>query len=214
MKMELKIILEDKMEKIYLTEVLNKARNLRDKKINETEYKGFLEKIIIYNYIPLITKTKLIMGLSVYKTMFSDGYPEFVAAEVEKLKVFGLLLAYTNILIEEDENTYENYDDFILFGFYDLIKDRVEQDYNRLEKMFDNFVSTSNLLAVGSKLALLDTESLQQNTDTINELIKGLDNDKLENLMNLFIGTDPKFKSFVEKEATETIKKKEKQEEL
>jgi len=179
------------MEKINLNVVIEQIKKFEARQITADEFEEFAGGIYVYNYIPLINKVSLIADLTFYRTLFEGNLPEVLMGELEKIKLFGLLFAYTNIDVSVEQNTFENYDIIMKSSITDGILEICQKDYFKLEKMFDSFISVSNLLYIGSALKTINPEAMEAERVSMQELMKHLDKDTVDKLANIFTGSDP-----------------------
>jgi len=199
------------MEKVMFKKILKDLNLFINKEISSEEFDQRFSEVKIGTYMPLLEKATLITNLTMYRTIFDNNLPEVLVSEIERTKLFGLLFAYTNIELEDGDNTLENYDKIVALGIFDAIYERCKKDYDKLEKMFDTFISSENMMSMAAVLRTLDTDAMNTNKLELQELFKGLDKETIDNLSKIFIGLDPSVKNFVQamsKQAVKDVKKK------
>lgn len=135
-----KITLADTIE--WCKKILNTPEGKR----NKEEVEGWLTKLNIKSYLPLMEKAGIVNKILFLKTMPDYNSEIMNIVELEKIKFWEILLAYTDIDMDESENlkTVENYD-ILYFAIGDYIYARCYNDYNRIIKMIDDYTNYSNI---------------------------------------------------------------------
>jgi len=197
---------------IKLKEVLKIIDKFESKEISIDEFASFIGEIQVLKYLPLLVKATLITNVAIYQTLFEGNIVELLIAELEKIKLFGLLFAYTNIIVDKNDETFDNYDKVSRTMIPSAILEVCGEDYEKLEKMLDSVVSVNNLVYVGSALKSIDPEVLNSERLALSEIMNKLDKKTIDRMADLLASNDPAVHEMIKTMQTDAIEESMKKE--
>lgn len=187
-------------EKIKLSEIINVCSDFYKNKIDKDELKEFGDKIIIRPYITIAEKSALTNLILTQKEYSNTKDYAYKVAELVVNKFFYCLLgAYTNIELEENLITNENYD-LVSPLFKPFVISYCKEDYLELDRLIRDTIQVSNLENIIEVFGSLDEKSIEKNTDEMKNTIKDLKkNEKMiEDLKYIASFNDPLMDKVIE----------------
>ena len=197
------------MEKINFKEVVDVCNNFIKSSGNDdgkmTELKS---NLIIRSYLPLEEKSICLVKAFMDADKDISIPTPFISIAFDLSLLFDCLLAYTNIDIEEIENSekiYENYDSIYFSGLADYIISYCEKDYGRLIKMADRMMSLEHVSALLTSVEGVDGEAINDLTKAIIDLKKNGDKEMIHDMAIIAKSSDPEFANIKEKVSEEVL---------
>ena len=183
-------------------------KNIKLKEILEDVKTGkdFGKKIKVRTYIPILEKgticRKYMFGVSMLDASLLD--PVLLETECEIRWKFEVLLEYTNIEVEDDDKTFDNYDTLMSCGVFDYIRRKCEWDCSKMKEFIKSAMGINDMTVVTQIL-----RSANEIKSAINEL-KEVVGDKsiVEGLTKLLAFNDPIMNEAIEKEKAEALIRK------
>lgn len=177
------------MEKVKLEELLTKCKEFLEEKITHEELIEWSKKIIIIPYLPIRVKVKNI--LYVFSNCFykEDLLERFI--ELEMNRFWYIILAYTNIELDEDLLNEENYD-IISSLCYNWIITNIYSDYNACLHIMDEIYNYSHHNELKSTFSKLSNTDFKELIDADNKMIDYLNSnpDLVKDLSNIILSTN------------------------
>lgn len=178
---------------ISLKDILIQLNKLNDNKISKEElYIYLLNNIEIKSYISLVHKYAIIRRVNeklqdrIIDINENDYDLDMLYFDYDLYLLFELLFSYTNIEVDDDDKTLENYDLILSTGLYDYIISYCSIDYEILKEKCDKVVGINNINILNELRTLFggmpSIEGMQQASDIINNLDKN--NLKILNTIN------------------------------
>ena len=163
-------------------------------KSKDTESK---EKIMVKGFIPLGEKMRVInKSLDILKEIDNVSEdPRIMVVEKQMCKFFDLMMAYTNIRVNESSRTPEIYDECMMLTLDKYILSHgAKYDYARFEKMFDE---TSDLGVIKFLTTSFGAINEIQFKDGLEKFSKSLSENKdaLKAAGNMFAINNPSIKT-------------------
>lgn len=183
-------------------------KNILDKEdATSEEIQALTDDLMISSYISINDKTMILMEF--FNNVYDSNVAAITVNQFETMKLFGILLAYSNIVVEADDLTMENYDWFMMNNLDDIILEVCYRDYERFIQMFESMININGMLSLNASLDNINSDEVATNLKAIEDLFKGLDPDVLESLSTISTMADPSTHEIVEKikeQAIEDIK--------
>lgn len=166
---------------------MDKNISLKSVISNINEQKDYKTEIKIEKYIPIMDKDIICRKFLLKKNMFDFEIMDAVTAaiELEMLWKFNVLLEYTNIVVEDEDITFSNYDILDSNGFFIYIEHECYSDYIRLKSLVDSVLGISDTMVVSQILkqaggqefvkAANDLKQILGSENTLKEINKILD---------------------------------------
>lgn len=185
-------------------------KNIKLKEILEDVKTGkdFGKKIKVRTYIPILEKgticRKYMFGVSMLDASLLD--PVLLETECEIRWKFEVLLEYTNIEVEDDDKTFDNYDTLMSCGVFDYIRRKCEWDCSKMKEFIKSAMGINDMTVVTQILRSANGDEIK---DAIREL-KEVVGDKsiVEGLTKLLAFNDPIMNEAIEKEKAEALIRK------
>lgn len=178
------------MDRISFLDILDVCHDISKGKMTEKEFiKYFNDNIEVQPYLPIGTKEAFIDLMIIMCNSEGSSNGQF-AKSFEILSVLQLLLLYTNIEIFSEDMTENNYDLFLKSGFYVQILKQCKDDYDRFCNMAQNALYFE-LLKMSSAFNNFNKEVLDDNINSLNNILKGLKNEDLQLIKEIIEFNDP-----------------------
>lgn len=203
--------LKDIMENISIEKVVDICRNFYNCKDLGGFEEWFSNNIEIKPYIPLEQK-KEIIDIVAQKISLMDaavGGSAVYSIERECILFYDVLLRYTNITVEKNENNYKNYDYLHSTYFYDYFMESLTWDYKTLIEMINNACDMANIISVRHMIGQLDFNKTQENIESLKSLL--LDDKYAGAIETILAFNDPKLKAYRKQLVATQMKKEQKQ---
>lgn len=201
---------------IELHDVVSVCQKYVEKEISKVEFEVFIKEIKTISYLPLVEKMALLYVIH-YHPKFKENTFDAVAFQInmELIKVFKILFAYTNINTEEYSSiifSEQNYDYFYESGLIDIILKDCEKDYNKIISMLLESISFENLISLGDIVNGLNNNTVDEGLDAMKFFQEEMSDADKDRLVEILKSQDPSLKLLkeqIEKVALEDAKKKE-----
>ena len=169
---------------------------------------NFVDKVKIRHYIPILEKGDIARNyLFKVNSMNLDLMdPVTKTIETEMLWRFRVLLEFTNIEVEEDDITFENYDILSSTGIFDHIKEECGLDFIKMEKFITETMVFSATDIVSDLLKSANGDNLKDAMKEFKEIVG--DKELINKMSDIIAFNDPIAKMEIEKVKTETAKEK------
>lgn len=169
---------------------------------------NFVDKVKIRHYIPILEKGDIARNyLFKVNSMNLDLMdPITKTIETEMLWRFKVLLEFTNIEVEEDDITFENYDILSSTGIFDHIKEECGLDFTKMEKFITETMVFSATDIVSDLLKSANGDNLKDAMKEFKEIVG--DKELINKMSDIIAFNDPIAKMEIEKAKTETAKGK------
>ena len=187
--------------KISLQDVVDLSKNYYSGKVDNDELNDFGNKIIIKSNISILEKTSLVMLLLTQAEYTDTDDIAFKMAELYMHKFFYCLIgAYTNIEVNEDLISLENYD-LVSSLFKKFILQYCKEDYEELEDILRDSIQVGNLEQIINIFGNLDSESLNKASKDLDKAFNKLKKEEkmIENLKDIASFNDPILNQAIEK---------------
>ena len=169
---------------------------------------NFVDKVKIRHYIPILEKGDIARNyLFKVNSMNLDLMdPITKTIETEMLWRFKVLLEFTNIEVEEDDITFENYDILSSTGIFDHIKEECGLDFIKMEKFIGETMMFRTTSVISDLLKSANGDNLKEAIKEFKEIIgdKGL----IDKMSEIIAFNDPIAKTEIEKAKAELAKEK------
>lgn len=163
------------------------------KKGNIEEFNRLIEALVIRPRLSLVQRQSVLL-----KTLIDIRADEtFSVADLSKsLEIsltFNGLLAYTNIDPDfaHSFKDADMYDLLWLSGFCDIILEKCQKDFERLEKQVYAMISFDNLRVMLESLSVLDTSNVEELTRAFTEFTFQAQPETIKNLAEIARFSDP-----------------------
>lgn len=169
---------------------------------------NFVDKVKIRRYIPILEKGDIARNyLFKMNSMNLDLMdPVTKTIETEMLWRFRVLLEFTNIEVEDDDVTFENYDILSSAGIFDHIKEECGLDFTKMEKFITETMVFSATDIVSDLLKSANGENLKDAMKEFKEIVG--DKELINKMSDIIAFNDPIAKVEIEKAKAETAKEK------
>ena len=189
------------MEKeLILSQIIENCKN------GDTVVPSGLE---IRDYIPILEKDRIMRMFLVSKTIMENNDADAVsmAVELEVKYKFEILLNYTNIVVKDEDVTFENYDVLEKNLVFEHIYSVCHKDYDYFIGMIKDMIGFNNNSVAFNILKSIDVSQM-------NETIKGFttalsDKENVKAISHILDFSDPLFKEAIETIRTPEIEVKE-----
>ena len=169
---------------------------------------NFADKVKVRRYIPILEKGDIARNyLFKVNSMNLDLMdPVTKVTETEMLWRFNVLLEFTNIKVDDDDITFENYDVLSSSGIFDHIKEECGLDFTKMEKFIMETMMFSRNDFMSDMLKSANGDNLKESLKEFKEILgdKGLVNKMSE----IIAFNDPIAKAEIEKAKAGVAKEK------
>lgn len=182
-------------------------KNIKLKEILEDVKSGkdFSKKIKVRTYIPILEKgticRKYMFGVGMLDASLLD--PVLLETECEIKWKFEVLFEYTNIEVEDDDKTFDNYDTLMSYGVFDYIRKKCDWDCTKMGDFIKSAMGINDMTVVTQILRSANGDEIK---DAIRELKEVVGNKSIvEGLTKLLAFNDPIMNEAIEKEKAEAL---------
>ena len=185
-------------------------KNIKLKEILEDVKAGndFGKKIKVRTYIPILEKgticRKYMFGVSMLDASLLD--PVLLETECEIKWKFEVLFEYTNIEVEDDDKTYDNYDMLMSCGVFDFIRKKCEWDCSKMGDFIKSAMGINDMTVVTQILRSANGDEIKSAINELKEVVG--DKSIVEGLTKLLAFNDPIMSEAIEKEKAEALIRK------
>lgn len=169
---------------------------------------NFADKVKIRRYIPILEKGDIARNyLFKVNSMNLDLMdPVTKVTETEMLWRFNVLLEFTNIKVDDDDITFENYDVLSSSGIFDHIKEECELDFTKMEKFIMETMMFSRNDFMSDMLKSANGDNLKESLKEFKEILG--DKELVNKMSEIIAFNDPIAKAEIEKAKAVVAKEK------
>lgn len=169
---------------------------------------NFADKVKIRRYIPILEKGDIARNyLFKVNSMNLDLMdPVTKVIESEMLWRFNVLLEFTNIKIDDDDITFENYDILSSSGIFDHIKEECGLDFTKMEKFIMETMTFSRNDFMSDMLKSANGDNLKESLKEFKEILG--DKELVNKMSEIIAFNDPIAKAEIEKAKAGAAKEK------
>lgn len=169
---------------------------------------NFADKVKIRRYIPILEKGDIARNyLFKVNSMNLDLMdPVTKVIESEILWRFNVLLEFTNIKIDDDDITFENYDILSSSGIFDHIKEECGLDFTKMEKFIMETMTFSRNDFMSDMLKSANGDNLKESLKEFKEILG--DKELVNKMSEIIAFNDPIAKAEIEKAKAGAAKEK------
>lgn len=185
-------------------------KNIKIKEIIADAKAGnnFADKVKIRRYIPILEKGDIARNyLFKVNSMNLDLMdPVTKVTETEMLWRFNVLLEFTNIKVDDDDITFENYDVLSSSGIFDHIKEECGLDFTKMEKFIMETMMFSRNDFMSDMLKSANGDNLKESLKEFKEILG--DKELVNKMSEIIAFNDPIAKAEIEKAKAVVAKEK------
>ena len=169
---------------------------------------NFADKVKIRRYIPILEKGDIARNyLFKVNSMNLDLMdPVTKTTETEMLWRFNVLLEFTNIKVDDDDITFENYDVLSSSGVFDHIKEECGLDFTKMEKFIMETMMFSRNDFMSDVLKSANGDNLKESLKEFKEILG--DKELVNKMSEIIAFNDPIAKAEIEKAKAVVAKEK------
>lgn len=169
---------------------------------------NFADKVKIRRYIPILEKGDIARNyLFKVNSMNLDLMdPVTKVTETEMLWRFNVLLEFTNIKVDDDDITFENYDVLSSSGIFDHIKEECGPDFTKMEKFIMETMMFSRNDFMSDMLKSANGDNLKESLKEFKEILG--DKELVNKMSEIIAFNDPIAKAEIEKAKAVVAKEK------
>ena len=169
---------------------------------------NFADKVKIRRYIPILEKGDIARNyLFKVNSMNLDLMdPVTKVIESEMLWRFNVLFEFTNIKIDDDDITFENYDVLSSSGIFDHIKEECGLDFTKMEKFIMETMMFSRNDFMSDMLKSANGDNLKESLKEFKEILG--DKELVNKMSEIIAFNDPIAKAEIEKAKAGAAKEK------
>lgn len=169
---------------------------------------NFADKVKVRRYIPILEKGDIARNyLFKVNSMNLDLMdPVTKVTETEMLWRFNVLLEFTNIKVDDDDITFENYDVLSSSGIFDHIKEECGLDFTKMEKFIMETMMFSRNDFMSDMLKSANGDNLKGSLKEFKEILG--DKELVNKMSEIIAFNDPIAKAEIEKAKAGVAKEK------
>jgi hypothetical protein len=169
---------------------------------------NFADKVKVRRYIPILEKGDIARNyLFKVNSMNLDLMdPVTKVIESEMLWRFNVLLEFTNIKVDDDDITFENYDILSSSGIFDHIKEECGLDFTKMEKFIMETMMFSRNDFMSDMLKSANGDNLKESLKEFKEILG--DKELVNKMSEIIAFNDPIAKAEIEKAKAGVAKEK------
>lgn len=169
---------------------------------------NFADKVKVRRYIPILEKGDIARNyLFKVNSMNLDLMdPVTKVTETEMLWRFSVLLEFTNIKVDDDDITFENYDVLSSSGIFDHIKEECGLDFTKMEKFIMETMMFSRKDFMSDMLKSANGDNLKESLKEFKEILG--DKELVNKMSEIIAFNDPIAKAEIEKAKAGVAKEK------
>lgn len=169
---------------------------------------NFADKVKVRRYIPILEKGDIARNyLFKVNSMNLDLMdPVTKVTETEMLWRFNVLLEFTNIKVDDDDITFENYDILSSSGIFDHIKEECGLDFTKMEKFIMETMMFSRNDFMSDMLKSANGDNLKESLKEFKEILG--DKELVNKMSEIIAFNDPIAKAEIEKAKAGVAKEK------
>lgn len=181
-------------KKVKFQDLLAIAKSMIENDITEDKVSSYLDGIKIYGYVSVAKKFEYAETINAMD-LFADTADlpsSYVAAKLEVIKKMLAIKFYTNVEVDNDDMTFENYDMLMSSGLYDVLSQPFEKDYNRLCDVVKDSIGIRNITDVTSMLASFNHKQAVKDLKEFKKLLN--DKEDMNNILEILKFNNPLMK--------------------
>lgn len=169
---------------------------------------NFADKVKVRRYIPILEKGDIARNyLFKVNSMNLDLMdPVTKVTETEMFWRFNVLLEFTNIKVDDDDITFENYDVLSSSGIFDHIKEECGLDFTKMEKFIMETMMFSRNDFMSDMLKSANGDNLKESLKEFKEILG--DKELVNKMSEIIAFNDPIAKAEIEKAKAGVAKEK------
>lgn len=169
---------------------------------------NFADKVKVRRYIPILEKGDIARNyLFKVNSMNLDLMdPVTKVTETEMLWRFNVLLEFTNIKVDDDDITFENYDVLSSSGIFDHIKEECGLDFTKMEKFIMETMMFSRNDFMSDMLKSANGDNLKESLKEFKEILG--DKELVNKMSEIIAFNDSIAKAEIEKAKAVVAKEK------
>ena len=169
---------------------------------------NFADKVKVRRYIPILEKGDIARNyLFKVNSMNLDLMdPVTKVTETEMLWRFNVLLEFTNIKVDDDDITFENYDVLSSSGIFDHIREECGLDFTKMEKFIMETMMFSRNDFMSDMLKSANGDNLKESLKEFKEILG--DKELVNKMSEIIAFNDPIAKAEIEKAKAGVAKEK------
>ena len=169
---------------------------------------NFADKVKVRRYIPILEKGDIARNyLFKVNSMNLDLMdPVTKVTETEMLWRFNVLLEFTNIKVDDDDITFENYDVLSSSGIFDHINEECGLDFTKMEKFIMETMMFSRNDFMSDMLKSANGDNLKESLKEFKEILG--DKELVNKMSEIIAFNDPIAKAEIEKAKAGVAKEK------
>jgi len=169
---------------------------------------NFADKVKVRRYIPILEKGDIARNyLFKVNSMNLDLMdPVTKVTETEMLWRFNVVLEFTNIKVDDDDITFENYDVLSSSGIFDHIKEECGLDFTKMEKFIMETMMFSRNDFMSDMLKSANGDNLKESLKEFKEILG--DKELVNKMSEIIAFNDPIAKAEIEKAKAGVAKEK------
>lgn len=198
------------MEKISFKKVIDTCSKFIESHGQDKEMVELQSKLIIKNYLDMDEKVLALTRAFLDADKDVSIPSVFISVAFDLAILFDCLFSYTNINIEEIQDSdkiYENYDLIYKSGLADYIIEYCEKDYERLVKMAERSLSIEHVSQMLIGLENVDGDSIDEMTRAIIDLKNSSDKEMIHDIATIARAYDPNMEVVKDKLNDEVLDK-------
>ena len=143
-------------------------------------------------------------GVSMLDASLLD--PVLLETECEIKWKFEVLFEYTNIEVEDDDKTFDNYDTLMSCGVFDFIRKKCDWDCTKMSEFIKSAMGINDMTVVTQILRSANGDEIKSAINELKEVVG--DKSIVEGLTKLLAFNDPIMNEAIEKEKAEALIRK------
>lgn len=204
--------LEGENKMVLLSEII---KNIEDEIAifvdleDEKSFNKICKDLRFIDYLPLSSKRAylgvFIMRIGMMEIDLEDA--SNFAIELEKLSTLYLLLQpYTNIEIDVDDFSDEDYDTLMRSGFINKVMHFCGADYYKTQNLLSESYRIESIIKNYNASQELDLNKIEKTIESLKNMFSNLSSEDIQNLNSIITANDPIYGALKEYITTDTIK--------
>lgn len=160
--------------------------------ITEEEFRKIIsDNVKIKKYKGLVDKDIIITKILVYAEIvdIENTEPADYCCNLSHRYCFDILMAYTDLQIDKEDKSIDNYDLIMESGLADIILEVCGNDYERCVQMIRDALRFKDSMMFEKIMSGFDTDKIEASVDKISEFVKNTE--VMDNILKLMDYNDP-----------------------
>lgn len=196
---------EKDVEKIKFKDVIEQCQLFINGDISHEDLESFCDKIYFKTYLPI--EEKIILIRKVTKSFYDEDDIELMILQFELYKFYMILIeGYTNIYIDEDDGTIENYNIcYSCLGNWMLTICGI--DYQKTVDMLKDYLKLSNINEVSLMATKINNTSFEEYNKEQKKMLNWIKKnpDIIKDIKDVIQFNDPATKEFLDNVKKRTV---------